>query len=139
LAAITVLRQWAPELQIRVTLEKSQEDPHRLDDEAFERIFTSDKPIIMAFHGYLAVVHKLTYNRGNHGNFHVHGFRGEGTTTTPFDMTVLNGLDRYSLALNAIRYGTSSPPFGRKPDSQRNDGKAQALCFGVSARPSRRA
>jgi xylulose-5-phosphate/fructose-6-phosphate phosphoketolase len=79
LAAITVLRQWAPELQIRVTLEKSQEDPHGLDDEAFERIFTSDKPIIMAFHGYPAVVHKLTYNRRNHANFHVHGFRGEGT------------------------------------------------------------
>jgi xylulose-5-phosphate/fructose-6-phosphate phosphoketolase len=111
LAAVTILREWAPGLKYRFvnvvdlfTLESPDHHPHGMDDEAFERIFTSDRPVVMAFHGYASVVHKLTYKRRNHGNFHVHGFRGEGTTTTPFDMTVLNQIDRYSLAFSAIRY-----------------------------------
>ncbi len=111
LAAVTVLREWAPGLKVRFvnvvdlfTLETQVQHPHGLDDETFERIFTKDKPVIMAFHGYPTVVHKLTYKRSNHMNFHVHGFRGEGTTTTPFDMTVLNHVDRFSLALDCVKY-----------------------------------
>jgi xylulose-5-phosphate/fructose-6-phosphate phosphoketolase len=109
LAAVTVLRDWAPEVKVRVvnvvdlfTLETPRQHPHGLNDEDFDRLFTLDKPVIFAFHGYPAVVHRLTYKRNNHANMHVHGFIEEGTTTTPFDMTVLNRLDRYTLALDAI-------------------------------------
>ncbi|SEU30698.1 phosphoketolase family protein [Stigmatella erecta] len=110
LAAVTVLREWAPELKVRVvnvvdlfTLEPVEDHPHGLNHEDFNRLFTEDKPVIFAFHGYPAIVHKLTYKRANHGNLHVHGYKEEGTTTTPFDMTVLNDMDRYTLALDAIR------------------------------------
>ncbi|MGI8772374.1 MAG: hypothetical protein ACR2JE_13155 [Acidobacteriaceae bacterium] len=111
MAAVTVLRDWAPDLRLRMvnvidlfTLEPSDEHPHGLHNEDFNRLFTKDKPVIFAFHGYPTVVHKLIYKRTNHDNFHVHGYKEEGTTTTPFDMTVLNELDRYTLALDAIRY-----------------------------------
>ncbi len=111
LAAVTLLRNWAPEVKVRVvnvvdlfTLETNDQHPHGINDEAFDRLFTCDKPVIFAFHGYPNVVHKFTYKRSNHDNFHVHGFKEEGTTTTPFDMTVLNGIDRYTLALDALRY-----------------------------------
>jgi xylulose-5-phosphate/fructose-6-phosphate phosphoketolase len=111
LAAVTVLRKWAPGLKIRFvnivdlfTLETPGEHPHGIDDENFERIFDQESPVVMAFHGYPTVVHKLTYKRRNHASFHVHGFRGEGTTTTPFDMTVLNQIDRFSLALDCVRH-----------------------------------
>jgi xylulose-5-phosphate/fructose-6-phosphate phosphoketolase len=111
LAAVTILRSWAPDLKVRVvnvvdlfTLEPESEHPHGLGDEEFDRLFTKDKPVIFAFHGYPTLIHNLTYNRTNHSGFHVHGFREEGTTTTPFDMVVLNGLDRYSLALDAIKH-----------------------------------
>ncbi len=110
LAAITVLREWAPDLQVRFvnvvdlfTLETPGEHPHGIQDEDFDRLFTRDKPVIFAFHGYPTIVHKLTYKRHNHDNFHVHGFLEQGTTTSPFDMTVLNKLDRFTLALDAIR------------------------------------
>jgi len=110
LAAITVLRDWAPDLKVRFvnvvdlfTLETPGEHPHGIQDEEFDRLFTLDKPVIFAFHGYPTIVHKLTYKRRNHDNLHVHGFMEQGTTTTPFDMTVLNKLDRYTLALDAIR------------------------------------
>ena len=111
LAAVTVLRDWIPEAKVRVvnvvdlfTLETPKSHPHGISDEDFDRLFTKDKPVVFAFHGYPAVVHKLTYKRQNHGNMHVHGFIEEGTTTTPFDMTVLNKLDRYTLALDAARH-----------------------------------
>ncbi|WP_434380331.1 phosphoketolase family protein [Melittangium boletus] len=110
LAAVTVLREWAPELTVRVvnvvdlfTLEPVSGHPHGLNDCDFDRLFTRDRPVIFAFHGYPTIIHKLTYNRANHENFHVHGYKEEGTTTTPFDMTVLNDLDRYALAFDAIR------------------------------------
>ncbi|OJH40475.1 phosphoketolase family protein [Cystobacter ferrugineus] len=110
LAAVTVLREWAPELKVRVinvvdlfTLEPVNSHPHGLNDEDFDRLFTVDKPVVFAFHGYPTIVHKLTYNRTNHGNIHVRGYKEEGTTTTPFDMTVLNDMDRYTLARDAIR------------------------------------
>jgi xylulose-5-phosphate/fructose-6-phosphate phosphoketolase len=111
LAAVTVLRDWAPDLRVRVvnvvdlfTLETFDQHPHGIEHEAFDRLFTVDKPVIFAFHGYPNVVHKLIYKRHNHDGFHIHGYKEEGTTTTPFDMTVLNGLDRYTLALDAVKY-----------------------------------
>jgi xylulose-5-phosphate/fructose-6-phosphate phosphoketolase len=109
LAAVALLRQNFPDIKIRVvnvvdlmTLETSAEHPHGLSDREFDSIFTSDKPVIFAFHGYPTLIHRLTYKRANHANFHVHGYREEGTTTTPFDMTVLNELDRFHLAGAAV-------------------------------------
>ncbi len=74
-----------------------------MEHQDFDELFTTDRPVIFAFHGYPAMIHKLTYGRHNHDNFHVRGYREEGTTTTPFDMVVLNNLDRYQLALDAIK------------------------------------
>lgn len=110
LAAVTLLREYAPDMRIRVvnvvdlmTLQSAGDHPHGLEDRDFDALFTTDKPVIFAYHGYPTLIHRLTYKRNNHRNLHVHGFKEEGTTTTPFDMVVLNGLDRYSLALDAIR------------------------------------
>jgi xylulose-5-phosphate/fructose-6-phosphate phosphoketolase len=104
LAAVDILRRQFPELKIRVinvvdlmTLQPPSEHPHGLPDSDFESMFTSDKPIIFAFHGYPWLIHRLTYRRPNHHNLHVRGYKEEGTTTTPFDMTVLNEVDRFSL------------------------------------------
>ncbi|MDW5317507.1 phosphoketolase family protein [Rhizobium sp. PL01] len=109
LAAVTLLRAYIPDIRIRVVnvvdlmvLQPQTEHPHGLEDHEFDALFTADKPIIFAFHGYPALIHKLTYRRNNHRNIHVRGYKEEGTTTTPFDMTVLNNLDRYQLALDAI-------------------------------------
>ena len=109
LAAVTHLRQYVPDIRIRVVnvvdlmvLQPQSEHPHGLEDQDFDALFTTDIPVIFAFHGYPAIIHKLTYRRRNHANIHVRGFREEGTTTTPFDMVVLNNLDRYQLALDAI-------------------------------------
>ena len=109
MAAVGLLRQWLPELQVRVVnvvdllaLQTQDQHPHGLEDQAFDEMFTLDKPVVFAFHGYPALIHRLTYQRNNHRNFHVRGFIEEGTTTTPFDMTVLNELDRYHLAQEAI-------------------------------------
>jgi xylulose-5-phosphate/fructose-6-phosphate phosphoketolase len=110
LAAVTHLRAYLPDIRIRVVnvvdlmaLQPQSEHPHGLPDEDFDALFTVDKPVIFAFHGYPALVHKLTYRRRNHANIHVRGYKEEGTTTTPFDMTVVNNLDRFQLALDAIR------------------------------------
>jgi xylulose-5-phosphate/fructose-6-phosphate phosphoketolase len=110
LAAVTLLREYVPDIRIRVvnvvdlmTLQPQTEHPHGLGDEDFDELFTRDKPVIFAFHGYPGIIHRLTYRRHNHDNFHVRGYKEEGTTTTPFDMVVLNNLDRYQLALDAIR------------------------------------
>ncbi|NKM54199.1 phosphoketolase [Rhizobium anhuiense] len=109
LAAVDLLRKAIPELKIRtvnvvdlLALQSSDQHPHGLTDEAFDAIFTSDKPVIFAYHGYPYLIHRLTYKRTNHRNIHVRGFIEEGTTTTPFDMTVLNELDRFHLAIEAI-------------------------------------
>jgi xylulose-5-phosphate/fructose-6-phosphate phosphoketolase len=108
MAAVALLREHFPDIKVRVvnvvdlmTLQTSSEHPHGLSDREFDSIFTTDKPVIFAYHGYPALVHRLTYRRRNHANFHVHGYREEGTTTTPFDMTVLNELDRFHLAGDA--------------------------------------
>ena len=110
LAAVTLLRQYVPDIRIRVvnvvdlmTLQPSSEHPHGLPDEEFDEIFTADTQIIFAYHGYPQLIHRLTYRRHGHDNIHVRGYKEEGTTTTPFDMTVLNNLDRFQLAFDAIR------------------------------------
>ncbi len=109
LAAIDLLHKGLPDLRVRMVnvvdlmaLQPPSEHPHGLADSTFDSLFTADRPVIFAFHGYQWVVHRLLHGRSNAERFHVHGFREEGTTTTPFDMTVLNGLDRYTLALAAI-------------------------------------
>jgi xylulose-5-phosphate/fructose-6-phosphate phosphoketolase len=109
LAAVDLLRKALPDLKIRVvnvvdlmTLQPKSQHPHGLDDRDFEGIFTRDRPVIFAYHGYPYLIHRLTYKRSNHDNMHVHGFEEEGTTTTPFDMTVLNRLDRFHLAIDVI-------------------------------------
>jgi xylulose-5-phosphate/fructose-6-phosphate phosphoketolase len=104
LAAVSLLRQRAPELKVRVInvvdlmrLQPAEQHPHGLSDRDFDTLFTTDKPIIFAYHGYPSLIHRLTYRRTNHRNLHVHGYKEEGTTTTPFDMAVRNDLDRYHL------------------------------------------
>jgi len=85
-----------------MTLQPENEHPHGLNDRDFDSLFTKDKPVIFAFHGYPLLIHRLTYRRTNHRNFHVRGYKGEGTTTTPFDMVVLNELDRFHLVGDVI-------------------------------------
>jgi xylulose-5-phosphate/fructose-6-phosphate phosphoketolase len=109
LAAVDHLRKALPEIKIRVvnvvdlmTLQPASEHPHGLSDREFDSIFTADKPIVFAFHGYPWLIHRLTYRRTNHANLHIRGYKEEGTTTTPFDMTVLNDLDRFHLAMDVI-------------------------------------
>jgi len=110
LAAADLLRRHLPDLKVRVinvvdlmALQATGDHPHALSDAAFGELFTHDKPVIFAFHGYRSVIHQLTYNRINHDNFHVHGFKEEGTTTTPFDMAVMNEIDRFHLAGDVVR------------------------------------
>ena len=109
LAAVDLLRKHFPDLKIRVinvvdlmTIQPSTEHPHGLTDNDFDSLFTVDKPVIFAYHGYPWLIHRLTYRRHNHENLHVRGYKEEGTTTTPFDMTVLNDLDRFHLASDAV-------------------------------------
>jgi xylulose-5-phosphate/fructose-6-phosphate phosphoketolase len=110
LAAVTLLRGLVPDIRIRVvnvvdlmTLQPSSEHPHGLSDKEFDDLFTADRPVMFAFHGYPWLIHRLTYRRQNHNNIHVRGYKEEGTTTTPFDMTVLNNMDRFQLTFDAIR------------------------------------
>ncbi|NML27461.1 phosphoketolase family protein [Zoogloea sp. G-4-1-14] len=110
LAAVTLLHDYVPDIRIRLvnvvdlmTLQPPAEHPHGLSDDAFDALFTRDKPIVFAYHGYPWLIHRLTYRRHNHANLHVRGYKEEGSTTTPFDMVVLNNMDRYQLALDAIR------------------------------------
>ncbi len=109
LAAVTLLRTYLPEVKVRVInvvdlmkLQPPGEHPNGLSDKEFDTLFTTDKPIIFAFHGYPWLIHRLTYRRTNHKNLHVRGYKEEGTTTTPFDMTVLNDLDRFHLVADVI-------------------------------------
>jgi xylulose-5-phosphate/fructose-6-phosphate phosphoketolase len=109
LAAVDLLRQWVPGLKIRVvnivdlmTLQPSEEHPHGLSNKDFDALFTRDRPIIFAYHGYPWLIHRLTYRRTNHPNLHVRGYKEEGTTSTPFDMVVRNDLDRFHLAADVV-------------------------------------
>jgi xylulose-5-phosphate/fructose-6-phosphate phosphoketolase len=109
IAAVGLLRKHLPELKLRVvnvvdlmTLQPKDEHPHGISDAEFDGLFTPDRPVIFAYHGYPYLIHRLTYKRKNHENMHVRGFNEEGTTTTPFDMVVLNRLDRFHLAMDVI-------------------------------------
>ena len=108
-AAASILRERLPDLAVRVVnvvdLMRLQPDsihPHGLEDREFDSLFTIDRPVVFAFHGYPSLVHRLTYRRTNHGNLHVHGFQEQGTTTTPFDMVMLNDLDRFRLVVDVV-------------------------------------
>src|SRR5262249_26709536 len=108
-AAVDLLRHYTPEAKVRVinvvdlmTLQPSSEPPHGLTDRGFDVLFTTDKPIIFAFHGYPWLIHRLTYRRTGHENLHVRGYKEEGTTSTPFDMCVRNDLDRFNLVNDVI-------------------------------------
>jgi xylulose-5-phosphate/fructose-6-phosphate phosphoketolase len=110
LAAVSILRKHLPDVKIRVVnvvdlmkLQTQSEHPHGLSDKDFDALFTKDKPIVFAFHGYPWLVHRLTYRRTNHDNIHVRGYKEEGTITTYFDMTVLNDLDRFHLVQDVIK------------------------------------
>jgi xylulose-5-phosphate/fructose-6-phosphate phosphoketolase len=109
LAAVSIMREHLPALRIRVVnvvdlmkLQPKSEHPHGLSDTDFDGLFTRDKPVIFAFHGYPTLIHRLTYRRTNHDNIHVRGYKEEGTITTPFDMTVLNDLDRFHLVMDTV-------------------------------------
>ncbi len=109
IAAVSLLKKYIPKLKIRVvnvldlmTLQPKEEHPHGLSEKEFDNLFTTDKPVIFAYHGYPWLIHRLAYRRTNHKNLHVRGYKEEGTTTTPFDMTVRNDLDRYHLAGDVI-------------------------------------
>jgi xylulose-5-phosphate/fructose-6-phosphate phosphoketolase len=110
LAAVALLRESLPDLKVRVVnvvdlmkLEPSSEHPHGLSNREFDALFTANRPIIFNFHGYPWLIHRLAYRRNNHANLHVRGYKEEGTTTTPFDMCVLNQIDRFHLVLDVIR------------------------------------
>jgi len=109
LAATALLREALPELRVRVVnvvdlmrLQPETEHPHGMSDASFDALFTPDKPVIFAYHGYPWLVHRLTYRRRNHYNLHVRGYKEEGTTTTPFDMVMLNDMDRFHLVMDVI-------------------------------------
>jgi xylulose-5-phosphate/fructose-6-phosphate phosphoketolase len=109
LAAVDILRRELPDLKVRVVnvvdlmrLQPESEHPHGLSDREFDSLFTDDRPIVFAYHGYPWLIHRLTYRRRNHGNLHVRGYKEEGTTTTPFDMVMLNDLDRFHLVIDVI-------------------------------------
>jgi xylulose-5-phosphate/fructose-6-phosphate phosphoketolase len=132
LAAVSLLREELPDLRIRVVnvvdlmaLQPASEHPHGLSDEDFDAMFTADKPVIFAYHGYPTLIHRLTYRRRNHANIHVRGYLEEGTTTTPFDMTVLNRMDRFQLALDVIE---------RVPGLSRVAARASRRCSEALAR-----
>ncbi len=119
LAAVDLLRQHFPDIKIRVvnvvdlmTIQTPSEHPHGISDAEFDSMFTTNKPVIFAYHGYPWLIHRLTYRRTNHDNFHVRGYKEEGTTTTPFDMTVLNDLDRYHLAGDVVDRVSRLQPIG---------------------------
>ncbi len=109
LAAADILRHRIPDLKVRVVnvvdlmrLQDEKEHPHGLSDKDFDTLFTADKPVIFNYHGYPWLIHRLTYRRTNHANIHVRGYKEEGTTTTPFDMAMLNDIDRYHLVVDVI-------------------------------------
>jgi xylulose-5-phosphate/fructose-6-phosphate phosphoketolase len=131
LAAVDILRQMLPDLRVRVVnvvdlmrLQPSSEHPHGMSDADFDALFTPDRPIVFAFHGYPSLIHQLTYRRTNHHNLHVRGFKEEGTTTTPFDMVMLNDLDRFHLVMDVV---DRVPSLGRAVAEVRDEMQARRL------------
>jgi xylulose-5-phosphate/fructose-6-phosphate phosphoketolase len=124
LAAVDILRQRLPDLAVRVVnvvdlmrLQPSSEHPHGMTDAQFDALFTPDRPVVFAFHGYPSLIHQLTYRRTNHHNIHVRGYKEEGTTTTPFDMVMLNDLDRFHLVMDVVeRVASPGVPVGSVRD-----------------------
>ncbi|SHT00190.1 putative phosphoketolase [Mycobacteroides abscessus subsp. abscessus] len=109
LAAVSILRKRLPQLKIRVVnvvdlfrLQSDSQHPHGMTDTEYNTLFTKESPVIFAFHGYPSLIHKLTYRRAGHANMHVRGYLEEGTTTTPFDMLVLNKMDRFQLVIDVL-------------------------------------
>jgi len=109
LSAVALLREHLPDLKVRVVnvvdlmrLQPASEHPHGMEDAEFDALFTADRPVIFAYHGYPWLIHRLTYRRANHANLHVRGYKEEGTTTTPFDMVMLNDMDRFHLVMDVI-------------------------------------
>jgi xylulose-5-phosphate/fructose-6-phosphate phosphoketolase len=137
LAAAAILRERLPELRVRVVnvvdlmrLQPESEHPHGLSDREFDSLFTTDRPIVFAYHGYPWLIHRLTYRRRNHDNLHVRGYKEEGTTTTPFDIVMLNDLDRFHLAIDVI---DRLPELGGKADHLRQelvDSRLRARAYG---------
>jgi xylulose-5-phosphate/fructose-6-phosphate phosphoketolase len=141
MAAVQILKKEIPELKIRfinvvdlMRLQDSNEHPHGLTDDAFDALFTRDKPVIFAFHGYPTLVHRLTYRRENHRNIHVRGFNERGTTTTPFDMLMMNDLDRFRLVMDVIRrvpkLEVTYAPLSQRMDDERIAHRAYTREFG---------
>jgi xylulose-5-phosphate/fructose-6-phosphate phosphoketolase len=141
LAAVQILRRNLPELKVRVVnvvdlmrLEPSTEHPHGLSDVEFDSIFTVDRPVIFAFHGYPSLIHRLTYRRTNHANMHVRGYNEEGTTTTPFDMVMLNDLDRFRLVMDVIdrvpTLGACCAPLRQQMSDARLEARAYTRQYG---------
>ncbi|QTX05600.1 phosphoketolase family protein [Agromyces archimandritae] len=141
IAAARLLADRVPGLRVRVVnvvdlmrLQDPRHHPHGLSDEAYDRIFTADRPVVFAFHGYPSLIHQLTYRRHGHDELHVHGYAERGTTTTPFDMLLMNGLDRYRLALDALeRTGLSDEDGGALAaewQQAREDARAYAIEHG---------
>ncbi|HKT56528.1 MAG TPA: phosphoketolase family protein [Microbacterium sp.] len=136
LAAAQILRDRIPDLKVRVVnvvdlmrLQSESEHPHGLPDEEFDAVFTADRPIVFAYHGYPWLIHRLTYRRHGHENIHAHGYRENGTTTTPFDMVMLNDLDRYALVVDVIDRvpGLSERCSGLRQDMQ--DARVRARAY----------
>jgi xylulose-5-phosphate/fructose-6-phosphate phosphoketolase len=141
LAAVDLLRKNLPNLKIRfvnvvdlMRLEPDSEHPHGLSDREFDTIFTTDKPVIFAFHGYPSLIHRLTYRRTNHSKFHVRGYKEEGTTTTPFDMVMLNDLDRFHLVMDVIdrvpQLGAHAANLRQQMDDERVKARAYTRSYG---------
>ena len=141
LAAVDLLRQHAARPRIRVVnvvdlmrLQPDSEHPHGLSDSEFDALFTTDRPVVFAYHGYPWLIHRLTYRRTNHRNIHVRGYKEEGTTTTPFDMVMLNDLDRFHLVMDAI---DRLPDLARRWPHPAGDGRRPAARPRVDARARR--
>ena len=147
LAAVAILRERVPELKVRVVnvvdlmrLQPPSEHPHGLPDAQFDALFTADRPVVFAYHGYPWLIHRLTYRRTNHHNIHVRGYKEEGTTTTPFDMVMMNDLDRYHLVMDVIDRvpGAAGPDGAPAPGDGRRPGRAPAPTPASTARTSPR-
>ena len=141
MAAVQILKKEIPQLKMRfinvvdlMRLQDSNEHPHGLTDDAFDALFTRNKPVIFAFHGYPTLVHRLTYRRRNHSNIHVRGFNERGTTTTPFDMLMMNDLDRFRLVMDVIRrlpqLEVTYAPLSQRMDDERIAHRAYTREFG---------
>jgi xylulose-5-phosphate/fructose-6-phosphate phosphoketolase len=137
LAAVDLLHQHLPDLKVRVVnvvdlmrLQPDTEHPHGLPDREFDTLFTPDRPVIFAYHGYPLLIHRLTYRRTNHDNFHVRGYKEEGTTTTPFDMVMLNDLDRYHLVIDVLDRVPGLGPQNAMLRQQMIDARLEARRYG---------